>query len=435
MQNSGEIPKMLKPNICMTFPNEKILIHDGNVSFINNSGQVDLQGKLMFSWLPHMAVNFYGSFPRDSQIKDFQFFDGKPKIRYGNNHEEFELNGLSMSLNEPKNTIEIVCRLTPPIVFGKINKKVNRVVFELPNLRGFIGKPAASDNTAYKNRLLFNNGDYEIILDKSIKFNEISDQLYNNGGYQLVYTGQLTSLTTKTFSFSESEIILEQFAYFLQFINGNRSSALFRYGYLNKAEIWSSYTPYEADLYKHVISWVKNSNTNYFNDLWVNFSSKWKLKKDQECLKTILHWYIEANRNSTKLEGSIVIIQNALELLFHWIIGGTEKYVTTTDAENISAASKIGFLLARFGLSPKIPENLKALKQYEKEYHIINGPELFISIRNCIVHPSEKKRKVLDRLDTIGRYETLTLGLSYVEIILLKYLEYKGDYRNRSEEN
>jgi len=63
--------------------------------------------------------------------------------------------------------------------------------------------------------------------------------------------------------------------------------------------------------------------------------------------------YIEANRNSNKIGRIIVLIQNALELLFHWIIGESEKYVTTTDAENISAASKIGFLLALLVLVPK----------------------------------------------------------------------------------
>jgi hypothetical protein len=418
----------------MTNPNEKILIHDGNVTFINNGGHINLQGKLMFNWFPNMAVRFYGSFPKDSQIKDFPFFDVKPKIKIENNIEEFELNGLSLALNESKDAIDIMCQLKPPVVIGRKTRKVNNVIFELSNLRGFTGKPIKSDTTLKSNRLLFNNGEYEIIIDKSIDYAKISTQLENNGGYHLTFTGRLKSLTSKTFSISESEIILDQFAYFLQFINGSRSSPIFRYGYFYKTEVWRSYTPYETDSYKNVISWAKTSSTSNFNDLWIKFSSKWKSKNDQECLKTILHWYIEANRNSTKLEGSIVLIQNALELLFHWIISESEKYVNTTDAVNISAAGKIGFLLAYFNISPEIPQNLKALKQYEKEYKVMNGPELFISIRNSIVHPSEKKRNILKRLDTIGRYQTVTLGLAYIEIILLKYLDYKGDYRNRAEE-
>jgi hypothetical protein len=68
-QNTDELPKLLKSNICMTNPNEKILIQDGIVTFINDGGQIDLHGKLMFNWLPNMAVRFYGSFPKDSLIK------------------------------------------------------------------------------------------------------------------------------------------------------------------------------------------------------------------------------------------------------------------------------------------------------------------------------------------------------------------------------
>jgi hypothetical protein len=432
--NSDELHKMLKSNISMTNSNEKILIQDGIVTFINDGGQIDLHGKLMFNWLPNMAVRFYGSFPKDSQIKDFQFFYSNPKIKIENNVEVFELNGLSLNLNESNNTIDIMCQLTPPIVIGEKGRKVNKVIFELPNLRGFIGKQAISDSSAYKNTLIFNNGEYEIILERSKDYPEINRQLENNGGYQLIFTGKITSLASNTFSISESEIILDQFAYFLQFINGSRSSPIFRYGYSKNSVVWRSYTPYETDSFKNVTSWAKISSTNSFNDLWIKFSSKWKSENDRECLKTILHWYIEANRNSTKLEGSIVLIQNALELLFHWIIGESEKYVTSSDATSISAAAKIGFLLALFDISPEIPQKLSALKKYEKENNILNGPELFISIRNCIVHPYEKKRKTLKGLDSIGRYQTLTLGISYVEIILLKFLDFKGDYRNRAEE-
>ncbi len=433
-QSSDELPNMLMSNICMTNPNEKILIQDGNVTFINSNGQVELQGKLMFNWLPYMAVRFYGSFPSDSQLKKFQFFGDKSKIKIENNNEEFELNGLSLALNESVGSIDIMCQLAPPIVIGDKDRLVNKVIINLPNVRGFIGKPVKSENTAFRNRLIFNNGEYEIVLDKHKDYREINTQLENNGGYQLVFTGELTSLTSETFSISESESILDQFSYFMHFINGSSSSPIFRHGYFNNTLVWKSYTPYETDSYKNVLSWANTASTANFNDLWIKFSSKWKSENDRECLKTILHWYIEANRNSTKLEGSIVLIQNALELLFHWIIGESEKYVTSSDATSISAAAKIGFLLALFDISPEIPQKLSALKKYEKENKILNGPELFISIRNCIVHPYEKKRKTLKGLDPIGRYQTLTLGIFYVEIILLKFLDFKGDYRNRAEE-
>jgi hypothetical protein len=107
-QNSGDLSNMLKSNIFLTNPNEKVIIHDGNVTFINNSGKVNLHGKLLFIWFPNMAVRFYGSFSKDSQIKDFSFFDTNPKIVIENNTEEFDLNGLSLALNEAKDAIDIM---------------------------------------------------------------------------------------------------------------------------------------------------------------------------------------------------------------------------------------------------------------------------------------------------------------------------------------
>jgi len=75
----------------------------------------------------------------------------------------------------------MMCQLKPPIVFGKKGRKVNKVIFELSNLRGFSGKPVKSDTTANSNRLIFNNGEYEIIIDKSKDYGEISNQLANDG--------------------------------------------------------------------------------------------------------------------------------------------------------------------------------------------------------------------------------------------------------------
>jgi hypothetical protein len=43
-------------------------------------------------------------------------------------------------------------------------------------------------------------------------------------------------------------------------------------------------------------------------------------ESDRDCIETVIFWYIEANSNSSALEGSIVLTQNALELLFHWMI-------------------------------------------------------------------------------------------------------------------
>ncbi|MCE5226796.1 MAG: hypothetical protein LLG05_13190, partial [Porphyromonadaceae bacterium] len=68
---------------------------------------------------------------------------------------------------------------------------------------------------------------------------------------------------------------------------------------------------------------------------------------------------------------------------------------------------------------------------YSKEFNIYNGPEAFVRIRNCIVHPSKKKRQTLKGVSKKAKYEALHLGIWYVEKILLRYLKFDGKYCNR----
>ena len=52
------------------------------------------------------------------------------------------------------------------------------------------------------------------------------------------------------------------------------------------------------------------------NELWYNFTNLWKNENDKDFLEFIVHWYLEANGNSAKIEGSIIIAQVALELIY-----------------------------------------------------------------------------------------------------------------------
>ncbi len=134
--------------------------------------------------------------------------------------------------------------------------------------------------------------------------------------------------------------------------------------------------------------------------MWKNFSEIWKNPDDRDSLKTILHWYTEANSNSAFIEGSIVLLQNGLELLFHWLIVEKFKYVNPNDTESLSAKSKINFILSHFSIKNEIPDDFDSLIKYAKQNNIVNGPESFTRIRNHIVHPSSKKRKALKEIES-----------------------------------
>jgi len=425
-----QFPQILHLKIGMTHPNEDIIIEKGTFYLIWENERYELTGKILFTWLPDLKVKLNGTLIKPLNNSIFPFSNTNFLVEIENTERNFASTGFLLRLTS-KDLNQISLYLRPPITFGDLNNKASQVRFEIPNLRSFNGQPVHNKKTAFRNRLLFENKEYVITLDKSTSFIEKNQELKERGGFILLYAGKLVSRNKSEVSYDETLNVLDSFGYFLQFINGKRTHPLFIKGIHKRKYVWESYTPYIIDRYKYVKSWSPEHSTEGLLDLWGNFSNLWSNESDRECLRTVLHWYVEANLNSAFAVGSIVLIQNALELLFHWFISEKKRYVNQSDADNISAAAKIGFLLSSMQILPDIPKEFEGLIGYAKKYNITNGPEVFIKIRNCIVHPSLKKRITLKELEGKAIFEAKELGIWYVEIILLKFMNYKGEYQNR----
>lgn len=425
-----KLPEILLPQIKMTQPNEKLLFHEGNFIIKYKGQEFKLFGKIIFAWFPSLeSLIFLSGF--DHTL--FKSFESEILVEIKSSNQDFICKGLISRIHRYEE-YNLICLLTPPIELGNRDLLFDYARFEIPNLRDIQGILVQSNNVGYKNRLIFTDKESRITIDKLPEYISLKQKLYESSGYQLLYSGKLELKNRKKISFDQIQGKLEAISFFLSFVNGSKISPLFRYGIIKNSAAWKSSSPYINDPYSFVYSWVTDMGNNGLSNLWKNFNELWQDKNDQECLKNIIEWYLIANQNKALIEGSIVLIQNALELLFHWLIVEKFNFITATDADNISASSKIGFLLSQFKILPNIPDEFRGLIRYSKQYNIANGPDAFTRIRNCIVHPSSRKRKTLKELEDNSKVESLHLGLWYVELILLKHLRFKGEYRNRCKQ-
>ena len=62
----------------------------------------------------------------------------------------------------------------------------------------------------------------------------------------------------------------------------------------------------------------------------------------------------------------------------------------------------------------------------------VDAPDLFVRIRNAIIHSQENKRKELTKMPDEVKYDALELGLWYIELSLLYILKFEGKYSDRS---
>lgn len=425
-----DFPEILTPVYKMDNPNEIIILHEGDYVIKWKDRTFTSKGFLFFQWIPRLSVRFKGKLGDDFSYSWWNPLEGDISIEISLPQYNFTSKGIIYKLREFED-FNIVCQLPPKIIVGDTSKVADIVRFEISNLKNIYGSPVRTENYGHRNRLSFTNSVSEIIIDKSPDFIKLKPELVEVGGYQFLYTGQLKLPNNKKLTYQKSQDILDSFSFYLLFINGRRCFPLFPTGYNNGQKVWAHYSPAFNDPYQGVISWASDEPNNGIELMWNNFSEIWKNIDDRDSLKTILHWYTESNSNSAFNEGSIVLLQNALELLFHWLIVEKYKYVNPNEAESLSASSKINFLLSHFSIRNEIPDDFDALIKYAKQNNIVNGPESFTRIRNHIVHPSSKKRKALKKIESNTKIEALHLGIWYVEMILLKLFEFKGNYINR----
>ena len=412
----------------MTNTNDDVILHKGEFTISWKKQLIKCQGILYFQWLPRLSIKF--KWKPDNDTKQlWRPLESNIRVEIRSEHPEIRAKGIIYKFLDKDDYI--VCLLSNQITYGEINREVDCVRFEIANLRSFIGNFVKNKNTVSRNRLEFVNNEAKIIIDQHKDYMPLKSNLSRIGGYQLLYTGLLELNNGKKISYNEASEILGSFSYFLILLNGRRCFPLFRIGQIEDDVIWGDFTPYFNDEYKYVYSWASDQELSGIETMWTNFYNLWRDKNDRESLKTVLHWYTEANSNTAFNEGSIALLQNSLELLFHWLISEKLKYIDSNDAKGLSASAKIGFLLSQFNLKPEIPIEFTALKSYATKNNIVNGPEAFTRIRNCIVHPNYKKRKALLDIESKAKLEALHLGIWYVETILLKYLNYSGMYKNR----
>ncbi|HLW08880.1 MAG TPA: hypothetical protein VKX35_00650 [Fermentimonas sp.] len=435
-EKNDDIPNIIESWTTMSKPNEPIEVYEGEFILKNNNDEkVRVKGSITFEWLPRLGLSFSGEVLEECPDDFFNLYNKYKVIA-----ENFEFdNALILNSNTKTNYQEyfkittIKGIITGQPVKGDITIPVEKVQFSIPNLRDYFGDivKKVSGNTSKKirGRIKLENDDYTIILDKCIDYESRQKALKENGGYFILYNGEIKSRNGAVKLYDVNDV-LSCLNSFITFLNGRQTAALFLEGVCGGNVIWTDYSKRYIPLYDHAVSWNYKDSTEGFNELWKNFSDCWK--NDKMSLHFVIHRYIEAN-NSVFIVDSIVTAQTALELLYNWYIVEQKKIITNNHSQGLKgAANKIRLLLSQLKIPFEIPEHSTNLKTFIKQKGKINdGPDAIVQVRNAIIHTQERKIKFLEQISAEVNNEIRNLAIWYIERILLRMLKYKGKYNNR----
>lgn len=302
------------------------------------------------------------------------------------------------------------------------------LIFAIPNMRELSGGQLLRDftetSTRYSmDRFIFSKANPFLVIDKVADFKQKFNQLKIDGDYDILYTGRLD--LNQQLSFQEFKYILPVF---LSFINGRKSGIVLNTGMAAGRPVFTDFSTEIIEPYQYVSSW-SSIHFPVFEDIWKMFNKLWKDELDRDFLITVIHWYVESNSNAGKLEGAIILMQTALELIFNWLIVEKLQLIDKRSVRNLSAEQKISFILQQLKAPITIPESYNNLLSYSGDN---NGPRAITQIRNALVHSDVNKRKKMLAVSSEITFQALHLGIWYVELSILFILEYKGLYNNRT---
>jgi hypothetical protein len=428
-------PEMIAHSIKMEEPNQSILIYSGLFTLCQKEKIITIEGTISFDWFPSIKVGFRGKV-LNSQIEIFTLIGSDIETELLINNQSF--GNCQISGTKLGNETLIEGFMVTASFIGDKTISATSIHFAIPNLKDFHGEAVKLTGNEKvqlcRRRLILDNEEYQIIIDGLPDYDRLKEKLQSQGGYIITYFGEL-SKSNKQIHYSDLKVLMPCFSCFLSFINGRRVATMFHQGIHEKEILWTEYAPYKLDLFSSVFSWSIYEDTSGFNDLWKNFVKIWADENNRDFLNSVIHWYLEANKNTTYIEGSIILTQVGLELIYNWYVIEKKKLILGKDADCISASNKVRLLLSQINITIEIPESLQGLKSYIKENELSDGIEGFVQIRNALVHSQEEKRKKLQKIDSKVLVEALHLGLWYLELSILHILNYKGKYQFRFSKN
>mgnify|MGYP005764314307 CR=1 FL=1 len=303
---------------------------------------------------------------------------------------------------------------------------VDYIYFNIINLDKLPGYLIEHKDKMFAGRIEFETTDYEIIIDKRYDYTkELKEILKSKNGFITTHIGRIKRKDNSSFKTKNIIDLLEKISYALSFLCARRIGISIVNGYTNDINTYRLCIKDIIMPYNFLPSWSDTISNHNNIEKYMNLIMK-KLEDDYNnlALKRVIDWYIESISNLT-IENNIISIQIALETLSYIILVQEEKKLSNDEFDNNTAINNIRMLLE----SCKLNNNKELMVFDDKIKERFNdGIELIIYLRNKIVHPARKDKIYLSHEDV---WNIIQIGTRYIELIILKFIGYKGEYSNR----
>ncbi len=413
--------------------NSTIKLYDGPLTIEQNGIKIATSGTVNLEWLRYPEIKFNITESNSNTRKDLNRFTLEQAFLYLPICQEgvkVHILERNVNVNQQKSNTKLSGKALEPIRVGK-GHDLTHMLVHLPNFCNTLGEYICYCDTHWMGRFVLEENGWKLTVDKVDNYIELYNSLEVLGGYAITHVAKLERTNGNTFNAEEASSLLEDMSYFFSFTRGFWTCPAMELGFdKNENKVWEKWNKPITNSWRYVNSWFNSQKPQVLADLWPGFYQRLHDTTWEKTIKQAIHWYVAANTLAGGLEGAIILAQTGHELLA-WTLFVAEDPLTKDRFDKLPASDKLRSLLLRLKISLTVPSSLVCLSQLRKSEKWVDGPHAVTDIRNKLVHPTPKN---LQRISSLS-YDTLrdahTLGLWYLELVLLYLFNYKGNYANR----
>ena len=413
----------LKPPYADSRPNEDITLGQESVRLLVREKPLEGRASVSLRLIPSPRIEADVELSHAPPVLSLDNIDRQvqfPSIgaaanmlatKYRNGQVKLLLSGDAILRGDPRSRVitEVVCHL-----------------YNFPDFRGDVDR-TVTENWARKDRVMLSSQGWSITIVPLVNTSCTMDILKESGGYGLTHVCLISRNGGQCFAFQKLQEVLVMLHHFLSFARGAWAAPLLSVGYDTEdrvvCEEWGARhcTPWRESL-----SWFDRMHGMLLAEVFPGFCARWEEPFWRKVCMEAVYWYIRSN-TMPESDAGIVLNQIALESLSWAYCVETEHIVSRDGFNRLRAADQIRMLLSSLRIPTDIPETLTSTVARAKGLNWVDAPQVLAEVRNSLVHP--KRAGAEDFHDVY--YELKQLGLSFLELSLLRLCDYYGKYATR----
>lgn len=427
----------LAPRLLLNVDGAGRALYQGPLRIRRGDSVADADGELQFVWRPSPWIRYVCTFGDGIPGALDPFVPGEVSVELvgpalipagdlpvAREPDEFAANGSYHSDRMPRG-----------YMFGSASDEVQMAEFHLVNGPNVVPpKPLrrADGSGAYRGRFHLYGQIWKITLDAhpDISLDDYVRHLAEQRAFGPTHIGLLERADGRLFDADFAREGLDLLFTTLSFCRGALTGPSLPMGIDEDGSArWLSLETLLADEWEGRFSWCDRLMGSSIESVFARFEACWLDTFRREVLSRVVRYYVEAN--SAPVEKGLILGQAALELLSWAVLVELQGTQTRANLKGRAAKDNVRDLLRWAGINldisdPRVAHKFAGLMSAYPEADR-DGPALTTWARNRIAHP-ERDVPSLQGAPLVNAWQ---LTLFYLELVILRFVEYHGVFSNR----